>query len=180
MHTVCPANAHFMTRQCNPTMLGFYVPLAHRVLNHRSSVGGSQLLLVLWPRASHLGKELSTIQRPPTQVGHSWVSFGFFFLENTFPYSHSPPILPFLVLLPDQRFLSSCGFPSMLFTVPSLPFTWSFHIQVLLSWIKLSWKLVVIKIQGWLTGISLVLLSHCWFLDMFPNRSSSHQGNAVK
>lgn len=72
MHTMPHSfYAHFMTRQCNPTMLGFYVPLARRVLNHRSSVGGSQLLLVLWPRASHLGKELSTIQRPPTQVGHS-------------------------------------------------------------------------------------------------------------
>lgn len=159
MHTICPVNAHFVTRQCNPTMLGFYVPLAHRVLNHRSSVGGSQLLLVLWPRASHLGKELSTIQRPSTQVGHSWVSFGFFFLENTFPHSHSPAILPFLVLLPHQRFLSSCGFPFVLFTVPSLPFSWSYLVQVLLSWIMLSWKLVVIKIRGWLTGISFVLLN---------------------
>lgn len=159
MHTMPHSfYAHFMTRQCNPTMLGFYVPLAHRILNHRSSVGGSQLLLVLWPRASHLGKELSTIQRPPTQVGHSWVSFGFFFfLENTFPHSRCPAVLPSLVLLPDQRFLSSCGFPSVLFTVPSLPFTPSFHIQVLLSWIALSWKLAI-KIQGWLIGISFVLL----------------------
>lgn len=160
MHRLCPANAHFVSRQCNPTMLGFYVPLAHRVLNHRSSVGGSQLLLVLWPRASHLGKELSTIQRPPTQVGHSWVSFGFCFLENTFPHSRFPAILPFLVLLPHPRFLSSCEFPSVLFTVPSLSFTWSFHIQVLISWIMLSWKLTVIKgcDQGWLTGISFVRL----------------------
>lgn len=146
-----------MTRQCNPTMLGFYVPLAHRVLNHRSSVGGSQLLLVLWPRASHLGKELSTIQRPPTQVGHSWVSFGFFFLENTSLHTHSPAVLPFLFLLPDQRFLCKCEFPSVLFIVPSLSFTWSFRIQDILSWFAASWKLVI-QIQGWLIGISFVLL----------------------
>lgn len=97
------------------------------------------------PEASHPGRPL---------LGQFWLCF----LENTFPHSHYPAILPFLVLLPDQRFLSSCGFPSVLFTVPSLPFPWSFHIQVLLSWITLSWKLVVIKIQGWLTGISFVLL----------------------
>lgn len=138
-----PCECSFYDKAVQPNDAGFLCPSCSQ--GFESPQQCRRFPVALGPLASCFSFGKRTIYDPEaSHPGRPLLSqFWLFFIGNTFPHSHSPAILPFLVFLPNQRFLSSCGFPSMLLPVPSLPFTWSFHTQVLLSWIMLSWKLVI-------------------------------------
>lgn len=124
------SNAHSMPCECSfcakavqPNDAGFLCPSCSQ--GFESPQQCRRFPVALGPLASCFSFGKRTIYDPEAfHPGRPLLSqFWLFFLENTFPHSHSPAILPFLVLLPHQRFLSSCGFPFVLFTVPSLPFS---------------------------------------------------------
>lgn len=155
VHTMCPVNVHFYDKAVQPNDAGFLCPSCSQ--GFEPSQQCRRFPVALGPLASCFSFGKRTIYDPEASHPGRPLLSQFRLFSPRKELSFTPIPQQSCLFLPDQRFICSCEFPSVLFTVPSLSFTWPSHIHVILSWIALSWKLVI-QIQGWLIGISFVLL----------------------